>query len=361
MVIDILNFSEQLAHHLAVYGDYAPALSDYVEYGLVQRVDTPEGAALRRVIDPFSYFDALDLPKYIIGSSGDQFFPPDAAQFYFPDLPGEKLLRYVPNSDHSLSNTEAALIDAVSGLFGWYLAVVDGEPRPTIAWQRVGEEVVVQASPPPLVARLWQASNPDARDFRLDSIGEAWRATELGAAEQGEYAVSVAPPPTGWTAYFVELVYSSPRPGLCQVYSTRVFVTPEIRPFEGLQPGTAGEEFVRADGGLSTASAPDLPRAVSLFDEIFDDVSEEVHENLLDEAAGDLGERALTYCFARDLDDLDDLGEAVELYVRLGFGESVEGFLEERLEDLWRDVRDGGEDFIDDATDEVEDAVDDLF
>ncbi len=78
------------------------------------------------------------------------------------------LLRYVPNSDHSLSNTEAALIDAVSGLFGWYLAVVDGEPRPTIAWQRVGEEVVVQASPPPLVARLWQASNPDARDFRLE-------------------------------------------------------------------------------------------------------------------------------------------------------------------------------------------------
>jgi PhoPQ-activated pathogenicity-related protein len=281
MVIDILNFSKQMAHHLAVYGDYAPALSDYVEYGLVQRVDTPEGAALRRVVDPFSYLDALDLPKYIIGSTGDQFFPPDAARFYFRQLPGESLLRYVPNSDHSLGNTDASLIDAVSGLFGWYLAIAQGEPRPTIAWRRAGDQLVVEASPPPRSARLWQATNPDARDFRLDTIGEAWRATELDATERGDYAVSVAPPPAGWTAYFVELVYPSPRPGLCQVYSTRVFVTPEIRPFEGMQPRMAGDELVRAENEPRIASAPGVSRAVSPFDQIFGDLADAVHENVL--------------------------------------------------------------------------------
>jgi len=361
MVIDILNFSEQMAHHLAVYGDYAPALRDYVEYDLVQRVDTPEGAALRRVVDPFSYLEALDLPKYIIGSTGDQFFPPDAAQFYFSDLAGEKLLRYVPNSDHSLSNTQASLIDAASGLFGWYLAIVEGQPRPAISWQRVGEEVVVQASPPPLAARLWKASNPDARDFRFSSIGEAWHATELRPRERGEYAVRVVPPRTGWKAYFVELAYPSPRPGLCQVYSTRVFVTPEVRPFEGTEPPMAGVGLVPA-GDLTAAAvagASDLPTA-SLFDEIFEDVAEEVHENVLQEVIddGDLSERALRYCFARDIDDLE---EAVELYVRLGSGQSVDGFLEQQLEGLWRDLREHGEEFIDDAADEVDDVIDDLF
>jgi PhoPQ-activated pathogenicity-related protein len=363
MVIDILSFSEQMAHHLAVYGGYAPALRDYVEYGLVQRVDTPEGVALRQVIDPISYLDALDLPKYIIGSTGDQFFPPDAAQFYFPQLPGESLLRYVPDSDHSLSNTEASLIDTVSGLFGWYLAIVEDQPRPTISWQRAGDEVVVRTSPRALAARLWKARNPEARDFRLSTIGEAWHVTELRAVRRGEYAVRVVEPPTGWKAYFVELVYPSPLPGLCQVYGTPVFVTPEIRPFEGMQPPVADAVSLAADGSLEGAGAPQALvelRPAGLLDDIFDDVAEDVHGDVLDEAVdeGDLGERALRHCFAHDL---DELRESVEVYVRLGFGQSVEGFLEGRLEDLWRDLRERGEELIDDAKDKVDDAIDDLF
>jgi PhoPQ-activated pathogenicity-related protein len=159
MVIDFVNLPEQLEHHLAVYGEYAPTLDDYVEYGLPQRIATPEAAALLQVIDPWSYRDALALPKYIVGSTGDEFFPPDAARFYFDDLPGEKLLRYVPNSDHSLSNSQATLIDAVSGLFGWYLAIVEDEPRPVITWQQAGNEVVVRSSRRPLAARLWKAKN----------------------------------------------------------------------------------------------------------------------------------------------------------------------------------------------------------
>jgi PhoPQ-activated pathogenicity-related protein len=362
LVIDFLNLPEQLAHHLAVYGDYAPALSDYVERGLPQRIGTPEGIALQQVVDPYSYRNALALPKYIIGSTGDQFFPPDAAQFYFDDLPGEKLLRYVPDSDHSLSNSQASLIDAVSGLFAWYLAIVEEKPRPIISWQQAGNEVVVESSRRPLAARLWKARNPDARDFRLSSIGEAWQVTELEPVARGRYVVRVVPPEAGWKAWFVELAYPSPQPGLCQVYSTQVFVTPEERPFEGLVA-----DLVAADAGLATAEAPRLARLrpASLLDDIFEDVGEGVHDGVLDEADGDLGERALRYCFARDIDDLD---EAIELYARLGFGRSADALIEQELEDLWHDLRDGGEDLVDDvgdiaddAADEVDDAIDDLF
>jgi hypothetical protein len=130
-----------------------------------------------------------------------------------------------------------------------------------------------------------------------------------------------------------------------------VFVTPEERPFEG----TAGAGRLAAERSLEPQAAL---RAASPLDGIFEDIGEGVHEIVLDEADDDLGERALRYCFARDVDDLE---KAVELYARLGFGQSVEGLLEQRLEDLWRDLRKGGKDLVDRVTDKVDDAVDDLF
>jgi hypothetical protein len=197
-----------------------------------------------------------------------------------------------------------------------------------------------------------EGEEPQGRDFRLSTIGEAWEAIELENVARGEYVARVVTPPSGWKAFFVELAYPSPRPGLCQVYSTRVFVTPETRPFEGTTPDAlvaAGRDAEPA-ASLRTAS----PRSAALLDGIFEDVGEGLHGRVLDEADDDLGERALRYCFARDVDDLD---EAVELYARLGFDKSARGLLEDRLEDLWHDLRDGAEDLVDD----VGDAVDDLF
>jgi PhoPQ-activated pathogenicity-related protein len=345
MVIDILNFRAQMEHHLAVYGEYAPAIADYVRYGLVQRVETPEGEALLQVVDPYAYLDALDMPKYIINSTGDQFFPSDSSQFYLGDLEGESLLRYVPNSDHSLGNTEASLVDAVSGLFGWYLAIVNDLPRPAVSWQRDGDSLSVQASPPPLAARLWQATNPQARDFRIDVLGAAWQPAGLAPVGEGGYAVSVPPPASGWTAYFVELVYPSPRPGLCEVYSTRVFVTPEVRSFEGTDPMLAAEESIRTGGDPAAATGTGRSEdGSSLFDDIFASAAEEAHEEALDEAFAEsgLGDRAIRYCYPRDPDDLD---EALELYARLGFGKPVD----DALSDVWADAREEAGEIIDDV------------
>ena len=360
LVIDVLNFPAQVEHQLAVYGEFPPALADYVKYELLQRVETPAGRALIQVVDPYAYLGALDLPKYIVNSTGDQFFPPDSAQFYFGALPGESMLRYVPNSDHSLSNSEASLIDAVSGLFGWYLAVVNDLPRPSISWRTNGERLRVTASPPPIAARLWQATNPQARDFRLGTIHQAWRATELDAAARGKYVAAVAPPPSGWTAYFVELVYPSPQPGLCQVYSTRVFVTPEKRPFEGTDPATAGREIGKTDRHVSAAQ-PDR-RASSVADDVFQSAAHAVQGEVLKAALeNDLADRAIRYCYPRRLQDLD---EALDLYARLGFGQPADAV----LEDLWNQARHEAEDAIDnlrdridDGLDDAEDAIDDVF
>ncbi len=230
-VFDVLNFSPQAKHHVKVYGCFAPALKDYDDYHIFQRIDTPQGAALRLAVDPYSYIgrarfrERLSLPKYLINSSGDQFFVPDAARYYWRNLPGEKHIRYVPNSDHSLSGSTTVLANALTGLLGWYRTVLFDIPRPRVSWSfSASGRLVVRADPSPSVARLWQATAASARDFRLGSTGVTWTSSVLHHNPSGQYQVQVPPPSSGWTAYFVEVSYSEITR---QVYSTQVFVTPD--------------------------------------------------------------------------------------------------------------------------------------
>jgi PhoPQ-activated pathogenicity-related protein len=236
-VFDVLNFSPQAKHHVKAYGCFAPVLKDYNDYRIFQRIDTPAGVALRLVVDPHFYlrrppFRArLSLPKYLINSSGDQFFVPDAARFYWRSLPGEKHIRYIPNSDHSLSHSAAVLANALTGFLGWYRTVLFDIPRPRVSWSfNERGRLVVRTSSAASIARLWQATNASARDFRFESIGKAWTSQVLSPTADGMYEVQVPLSGSGWTAYFVEVSY----PGAArQIYSTRVFVTPDQpRPFE---------------------------------------------------------------------------------------------------------------------------------
>ena len=255
-VIDFLNLAPSIEHHFRAYGEYSPAIGDYVDYDIVQRLRTPEGQDLLKVIDPYSYRRVLDLPRYLLNSTGDQFFLPDSARFYIDELTGEALLRYVANTDHGLSGPTVPIEDAITGLIGWYLGVLADLPRPEIDWEHEEGRLVVRSSRPPLAARLWQADNPVARDFRLAVLGPAWHATPL-VDEGGAYSVHITPPSTGWRAYYVELTFAGPG-GLPQTYSTPVFVTPDTLPFElddaigrpvGPRAWAARIEAVLAGGG----------------------------------------------------------------------------------------------------------------
>jgi len=48
-------------------------------------------------------------------------------------------------------------------------------------------------------SRLWQATNPAARDFRLETLGNAWTSAPLRPGGDGVYAGSVTPPASGWS------------------------------------------------------------------------------------------------------------------------------------------------------------------
>ena len=223
IVIDMLNVIPSFQHHWRVYGFWAPAVGDYQREGIMDAQDAPEYKRLLDLVEPYSFRDRLDLPKYLINATGDEFFIPDSWQFYWDDLIGEKHLRYVPNANHSLAGT-----DAIENFVAFYHSVVTETPRPSFDW-RVADGVIhltTDPAQPPIALTLWQATNPDARDFRLTTIGRTWTNIPITLATDGHYTMSVDAPKTGHTAFFAELHY--PGAGdLPLVFTTGVVVTPD--------------------------------------------------------------------------------------------------------------------------------------
>jgi len=222
-VIDCLNLPASMDHHYRAYGFWAPAVSDYLK--IWPWTGTPQYKALMKIEDPYEYRDRLTMPKLIVNSTGDQFFLPDSSKFYFDDLEGEKHLRYVPNTKHDLNNSDATL-----SLDAFYEAVLTGKPRPSYKWRYEKDgSIRVETRTKPTEVRLWQATNPKARDFRLDIIGKAYQSEVLEPVREGVYIGRVAKPTTGFTAWFIEMTY--PMGGKYPLkLTTGVRVTPDVLP-----------------------------------------------------------------------------------------------------------------------------------
>jgi PhoPQ-activated pathogenicity-related protein len=230
MVIDVLNVETSMLHHYRAYGFFAPAVHDYVEHKIMDWIGTPESKVLYAIEDPFSYRDRLTLPKLLLNSCGDQFFLPDSSQFYFDQLPGVKYLRYVPNTDHSLRNS-----DALDTLHAWHHAVLNHTTLPQLTWQHgVDGTLNVTSSVKPREVLLWQATNRVARDFRLESIGPVWSSSPL-LERNGSVSAKVPKPEEGWTAYMVEFTFDTGAKAPLKL-TTNVTVTPNVLPFPPLKP-----------------------------------------------------------------------------------------------------------------------------
>jgi PhoPQ-activated pathogenicity-related protein len=229
-VIDALNSQVITRHHFEAYGFFSTALNDYVNHKLFpDKIGTPEYKHILDIEDPYNYRnrDRLKMPKYLVNASGDQFFLPDNSQFYFGDLQGEKYLRYVPNAKHNLAGS-----DARESLLAFYQAVLDGRARPRFSWKKEKDgSLVVTVKDKPREVTLWQANNPRARDFRVDTIGNAYKSTPLKEEKPGVYVGRVSKPAEGFTAFFVELVYDSGGKYPFK-FTTEVSVVPDILPFK---------------------------------------------------------------------------------------------------------------------------------
>jgi PhoPQ-activated pathogenicity-related protein len=228
IVIDVLNVRTSMEHHYAAYGFWAPSIGDYVAHNIPQRRDQPRYSELLRLEDPFAYRNRFTMPKCIINAAGDQFFLPDSSQFYFQGLPGEKHLCYVPNADHSLDGS-----NALDTLIAFHYAIMHDIDRPEFSWQfKDARTIRVKCDTAPQRVTLWQATNPTARDFRVETAGRIYTSQELQADGPGIYVAQVAEPAEGWTAYFAQLEFDIGAPTPIRL-STPVRVVPDILPFSG--------------------------------------------------------------------------------------------------------------------------------
>ena len=170
---------------------------------------------LLAIVEPYSYRDRLTMPKFMVNAAGDQFFLPDSSRFYFDDLKGEKYLRYVPNTDHSLRGS-----DARESMLAFYEAFLRGTPRPKFSWTfEANGDIRVTSKDKPTAVKLWQATNPEHRDFRLETIGPAYHGVRPGGPAAAESTSRTSPAPEkGWTAYFVEMTFPERRQVSVQIH-----------------------------------------------------------------------------------------------------------------------------------------------
>jgi len=221
-VFDNPNQGPQMVHHYEVYGFFSEAVQDYNDLHIFDRIMTPEGQQLSKIVDPYRYFNNghFEIPKLILNSAGDEFFASDSSQYYFHDLPGQNnYLRYFPNTGHGLDSS------AITSTIAFYYAIMHNSQLPKFSWT-IEPDGAIQAETitTPTEVRMWQATNPTARDFRRTWHPEiTWTSTVL-APVNGVYIADPPMPGSGATAYFIEFTYPSDLPGLPHKFTTDIWV-----------------------------------------------------------------------------------------------------------------------------------------
>lgn len=248
IVIPILNMVPNINHQWRVLGNWSFALDDYVRAGVIHYINSQQMTDLANVVDPFAYLSLLELPKFVIVATGDEFFPPDSTQFFFSELPGTKLLRVVPDAEHSLSGHQ---LDVVSSIQTFFWCVIHNTTLPQVTWDIAYSNnnntatltAVWTSHVLPRKIVMWKATNPNSRDFRLLTCANPdnphclnlvlWFESELSSNNQTSVTVSLDAPKTGFTGFFLELEFDLG--GLSVIdplkLTTEVAIVPNVLPF----------------------------------------------------------------------------------------------------------------------------------
>ena len=230
IVIDMLNVVPNFDHHYQCYGEFSPAVQDYVNYKVVDWMDSKEYEKLIAEVEPYNFKEKFTMPKFIINAASDEFFVTDSWQFYWDDLPGEKHLRYVPNAGHSLEGTYQ-----LENLASFYYRFLNNINQPNWNWKINNDTIFVNINQGQnyKIAK-WEVNNPKERDFRIYKIGKTWQKTDIETNDKGHYAIPVKST-EGYTAALVEVVFD-PNGDNPLILSTGTLVTPKEYPFEKYVP-----------------------------------------------------------------------------------------------------------------------------
>ena len=227
MVIDMLNLVPSFENHYRSYGEFSPAVQEYVNYNIQDWLGTEEFKVLMSYIEPFSFIDKFTMPKYIINAGSDEFFSTDSWRFYYDKLPGEKIIRYVPNKNHSLDGRYLT-----EDLVSYFYRVINDIEIPSLSWNLSDNKLIAELDyDGEYDVSVWTAKNDNGRDFRLWEEGELWEETSIGKLANNKYELNVNSNFKGYKATMIEFTID-PESEFPLIISTGPFVFPEKYPFE---------------------------------------------------------------------------------------------------------------------------------
>ena len=227
MVIDMLNLVPSFENHYRSYGEFSPAVQEYVNYNIQDWLGTEEFKVLMSYIEPFSFIDKFTMPKYIINAGSDEFFSTDSWRFYYDKLPGEKIIRYVPNKNHSLDGRYLT-----EDLVSYFYRVINDIEIPSLSWNLSDNKLIAELDyDGDYDVSVWTAKNDNGRDFRLWEEGELWEETSIGKLADNKYELNVSSNLKGYKATMIEFTID-PESEFPLIISTGPFVFPEKYPFD---------------------------------------------------------------------------------------------------------------------------------
>jgi len=200
MVYDNLNLPAQMAHQVQTWGDYSERISEYTERNLPQRLVMDSGRRFSEFVDPYTYRAQATMPKLIISGTNDPYWPLDAANLYFEQLPEPRYLLYVPNCGHGLED----MVRVITAQVGFFAACAGQIPLPHLDWEyHDGRhlELTISSDIAPQRVLQWTATSP-TRDFR-----EAVWQQSPARPHKGQYIARVHYAKDGYRAVFGEAIY----------------------------------------------------------------------------------------------------------------------------------------------------------
>ena len=227
MVIDMLNLVPSFENHYRSYGEFSPAVQEYVNYNIQDWLGTEEFKVLMSYIEPFSFIDKFTMPNYIINAGSDEFFSTDSWRFYYDKLPGEKIIRYVPNKNHSLDGRYLT-----EDLVSYFYRVINDIEIPSLSWNLSDNKLIAELDyDGEYDVSVWTAKNDNGRDFRLREEGQLWEETSIGKLADNKYELNVSSNFIGYKATMIEFTID-PESEFPLIISTGPFVFPEKYPFD---------------------------------------------------------------------------------------------------------------------------------
>jgi len=231
IVIDLLNVMPSFDHHWRCYGEWSPAIDDYVNEGITEWIGSKEYNRLLELVEPYSFIDQLQIPKFLINATGDEFFVTDSWKFYWESLIGNKYLQYVPNGNHGLTGTYNP-----ESLVSFYHAIITNSDIPKFNWYVSNDSIYLNVNTNAnYTVKSWEAINENTRDFRVPVIGKSWKSDKINTTSNDKYYLHVSKPKTGYKAGLLEITIES---GTKEpfVFTTGTLVSPNSYQFMPFKP-----------------------------------------------------------------------------------------------------------------------------